>query len=417
MSLVEKRRRSLSATLLPPPGDTRLLAASWMVKTVGSGIYLTTGALFFTRVAGFPVHQVATGMTVAGLLALLGAVPLGRAADHLGPRQVYTVLLAVQFAAMTSLALVRSFPVFLGTMFVFLLAEQGGSAARGALVATAAAPSERVRFRAYLRVITNIGVSIGAAASAFVIRADSHAGYTAILLVTALTYVAAALPLRWLHRVPDSRGVPTTPGPPASAWRVIGDGRYAVVTLMYGVLSIHEQILAFATPLWILHHTDGPPALVSAIVALNALLVILLQIRFSRGAESDRGAAALCRRSGLALLLACAIMPFTSGSGGWQATLLLLTFAVALTFGELWLSAGSFQLSFSLAREDMYGQYLGLFAMGRGLSTALAPVLLAALLLGDFPVAGWLALGGVFAAAGWVLSWVVRRSAPSPASA
>ncbi|WP_051828134.1 MFS transporter [Streptomyces bicolor] len=415
------RARAVLGALLPPPGDSRLLAVSWLVKTVGSGLYLTTSTLFFTRVVGLPVHQVASGLTLAGIVALAGAVPLGKLADRFGPRRTYTVLLGIQFATMAALAFARTFPAFLALVLVFLLAEQGSTAARGALVATVGEGAERVRLRAYLRVVTNVGITIGAAASALVIQADTAAGYMALLWCTALTYPAAAVPLR---RLRSRAGTPVAAGPrkaerSGSGWQVLRDVRYAAVTLICGVLSLQAQILSFAVPLWVLRHTEAPPVLVSGIVAVNTVMVICLQIRFSRGAEDDGRAARMCRRSGIALFAACALVSFTGGMGGWAATALLLLFAAALTLGELWLSAGSFGLSFSLAPDGMHGQYQGFFSLGRGAATAVAPALIAVLCLGDHPRAGWLALGALFAVAGAAAPFALRargavRHEPSP---
>jgi MFS family permease len=400
---------------LPSPGDSRLLAVSWLVKTIGSGLYLTTSTLFFTRVVELPVAQVASGLTVAGVVALAGAVPLGRLADRFGPRRTYTVLLGVQFATMTALAFARTFPTFLALILLFLLAEQGSTAARGALVATVGEGAERVQLRAYLRVVTNVGITIGASASALVIQADCAAGYMALLWCTALTYPGAAVPLRWLQ----TRGTQTVvhakdTAHAASGWLALRDARYAAVTLICGILSLQAQVLSFATPLWVLQHTEAPPVLVSGIVAVNTVLVICLQIRFSRGAEDDGRAARMCRRSGIALLVACALVSLTSGMGSWGATVLLLLFAVALTFGELWLSAGSFGLSFSLAPDGMHGQYQGFFSLGRGAAFAVAPALIAALCLGAHPREGWLVLGALFALAGTAAPLALRARAATP---
>ncbi|MEU9173018.1 MFS transporter [Streptomyces sp. NPDC048420] len=409
------RARALLDAALPAPGEPRLLALSWLIKTVGSGLYLTTSTLFFTRVVGLPVHQVASGLTVAGIVALAGAVPLGKLADRFGPRPTYTGLLGVQFATMAALAFARSFPVFLALILVFLLAEQGSTAARGALVATVGEGIERVRLRAYLRVVTNVGVTIGAAASALVIQADTAAGYMALLWCTALTYPGAAVPLRWL-RARETRPAEEVPRT-GSGWQVLRDRRYAAVTLICGVLSLQAQVLSFAVPLWVLRHTEAPPVLVSGIVAVNTVMVICLQIRFSRGAEDEGRAARMCRDSGIALFAACALVAFTGGMGGWPATVLLLLFAAALTFGELWLSAGSFGLSFSLAPEGMHGQYQGFFSLGRGAATAVAPVLIAVLCLGDRPREGWLLLGVLFAVAGAAAPLALRVPAPSLSTA
>ncbi|WP_250306272.1 MFS transporter [Streptomyces sp. A 4/2] len=406
------RVHALFSTCLPAPGQNRLLAVSWLVKTVGSGLYLTTSTLFFTRVVGLPVHQVATGLTAAGIVALVGSVPLGRLADQFGPRRTYAALLGIQFATMAALALARTFAAFVALTMIFLVAEQGSTAARGALIATVGEGAERVRLRAYLRVVTNVGITIGAAASALVIQADTEVGYTTLLWCTALTYPGAAVPLWWLPaRKTRPAGSAARSG---SGWQVLRDRRYAAVTLICGVLSLQAQVLSFAVPLWVLQHTEAPPILVSGIVAVNTVMVICMQMRFSRGAEDNGRAARMCRNAGISLFAACALMACTAGTGGWSATVVLLLFAAALTLGELWLSAGTFGLSFALAPDGMHGQYLGFFSLGRGAANAVAPSLIAVLCLGTHPQEGWIALGVVFAAAGAMTPLVIRHASVRP---
>jgi MFS family permease len=412
----ESRSRRLARAVLPAQVQHRLLAVSWLVKTVGSGLYLPTSTLYFTRVAGLPVPEVATGLAIAGGVALGGAVPLGRIADRVGPRRVYGALLVIQFALMASLTTVRTFGPFLVVIVLFLLAEQGSTAARGALVAGAGEGAERIRFRAYLRVVTNIGVTVGAGVAALAIQAGTPAAYRTLLLCTALTYVAAAVPLWWLPR--DDGSGTRAADPADSAWRVLRDKRYVAVTVICGVLSLQTPVLSFAVPIWIVDHTSAPPVLVSAVVVVNAVLVVLFQVRASRGAEDPARAARLCLRAGLALLLSCGLMAVTAVAPPAPVVGLLLLFAVVLTVGELWLSAGSFGLGFSLAPDRAHGQYQGFFSIGRGAVAAVAPWLLTILCLGDDEGRGWLLLGGLFAVAGLLApvaaSPAARRDRPSP---
>ncbi|MFE6687525.1 MFS transporter [Streptomyces sp. NPDC057743] len=401
----------LLANALPAPGTPRLLAASWLVNTIGSGLYLPTSSLYFTRVVGLPVTQVGIGLTVAGLVALAGAVPIGNLADRHGPRRVFACVLAVQCAAMLAFTVVRSFPAFLACALVFTLADQGSNAARGALVAAAGEGAERVRLRAYLRVVTNLGMGAGAGLAALAIQANSPLWYTVLIAVNAATFLGAALPLRWLP--PDTGRHPTTDAPhspPVSRWQVLRDTRYVCTTALCGVLNLQLQVISFAVPLWVADHTSAPKAMASVIVVVNAVMVVLFQMRASRGVEDDARAAALCRRAGVALLAACAVVALTHGHGPVPTIGLLLVFAVLLTLGELWTSAGGFGLSFNLAPESAHGQYQGFYSLGKGSSQAVAPSLLAALCLGSHTTVGWLALGALFATAGLLMPVVVHRA-------
>jgi MFS family permease len=87
----------------------------------------------------------------------------------------------------------------------------------------------------------------------------------------------------------------------------------------------------------------------------------------------------------------------------------VLAFAVLVmgmvlhTAGELWHSAGSYGLSYELAPAGSHGEYQGFFSLGRGLTAALAPLVVTTVCLADGadwrPVGGWLLLGLIVAAA------------------
>ena len=81
---------------LPDTGPQRALVMSSFVNRIGTGMFLATSALYFTVIVGIPARQVGTGLSIAGLAALLGSVPAGTLADRVGPRTVQVVTLAVQ---------------------------------------------------------------------------------------------------------------------------------------------------------------------------------------------------------------------------------------------------------------------------------------------------------------------------------
>src|SRR5215213_7435623 len=82
-----------------PTGPLRRLAAGTLLSAVGNGAWYTSWALFLTRSVGLSTAQVGIGMTIAGVVALLAATPLGWFADRLGAREVFAALLLVQGGA------------------------------------------------------------------------------------------------------------------------------------------------------------------------------------------------------------------------------------------------------------------------------------------------------------------------------
>ncbi|MFI2708900.1 MFS transporter [Micromonospora sp. NPDC018662] len=368
---------------------------------IGSGVFMVTAALFFTRVVGMPLAQVGLGMGVAAGAGLLAGVPVGHLADRRGPREVYLGMLLVQGAAMGALLVVRNFWLVLVALCVSELARSAGGAARGPLV-RGIGGADLARFRAYLRSVANLAGSCAAIATGFAVQFDSRPAYLALVLTNALSFVAAAAVVAALPPLPP------VPAPPRTGrWAVMRDRGYVAVTVLDGVMSIHHQVLLFALPLWIVGHTDAPRWLVGATALVNTALVVLLQVRASRGVDSSDAAGRAVRRAGVAFLAGMAVVAATATLPAWLAVAGIGLGVFVHTVGELWHTAGSMELRFSLAPAHAQGQYMGLFGFGAGLANVVAPTVLALFCI-TWGAPGWLLLGGVFLVAGVVTPGVVR---------
>lgn len=394
--------------LLPAPGAPRALALSTFVGQTGSGLFLPVSALFFTRSVGLNPTQVGLGLAISGLIGLAAAVPIGRVADRFGARGTYAVTLVGQAAATASFALVHSLWAFVVVSTVAALAERGGSAARGAVIGGVGVGEARVRLRAMLKSVTNAGLSIGTALAALALAADTRAAYLGVVLLNAAMYACAALPLLRVPAIAAAGSGPTAP--PRRA--VLRNRPYTLVTALCGLTSIHYEVLSIALPLWIAGHSDAPRWSISAVILANTLLVVLLQVPFSRGTGDSSTAARAVRRSGGALLIGWAVIASAVFAGSPALAFVLLVVGMVLhTAGELWHSAGSYGLSYELAPAGAHGEYQGFFSLGRGATAAVAPLVVTTVCLADGPdwrpVSGWLLLGVAVAA----LSWAVPSAA------
>jgi hypothetical protein len=362
-------------------GDAlRGLTLVTLVDSLGMGMFLAVSVLYFTRIAGFTVGEVTVGLTVAGFAAFLAAIPLGGAGDCFGHRRMWVVLYLVHAAVFVLYPVIRDLPALIAAMTVAAVAEVGVSPARGTLISYLAGPDGRVRARARLQVVTNVGFIGGAGVAALVLYLDT--GYTALLLANAASYVLGALVVRTF---PD-----TGTGTGKGAKPALPDRRYLVFSALNGVLMCYLAVLTVALPLWIVHRVGAPAWTVGALMALNTVLVVALQVRASRGAETVDGAARALRRSGWALLVACLVFAVSD-----RVPLALVAGVVVLTLAELWHSSGAWGLSFALAPPDRQGQYLGAFAMGSRIYDTAGPALATGLTLGAGAL-GWAALGVLF---------------------
>ncbi|MFE9250061.1 MFS transporter [Streptomyces sp. NPDC007088] len=388
--------------LIPDSGPQRVLAASNFVYTVGSGLYLTAGVLYFTQAVHLPAGQVGAGLGVAGVLSLLLGVAVGRLADVRGARGIYAGTLLVQALATAGFLLADGFWAFLCAVCAAGGAKSAGLAARSPLIRRhgGARPQE---FRSYLRAVTNLGISLGALLAGWAVQVGTLPAYRLLVLGNAVAFVAAAVVLRLL---PVSPPAPAAHGPRGSALR---DRPYLLLTALDGVMAIQFKVLTVAIPLWIVGFTTAPHWVVSATMLTGTVLVVAFQVRAGRGVVSPKAGGLAYRRAGLAFLLSCALVPLSAGVPAGIAVAVLLGAVVVHTAGELWHSAAGFEVSFALAPERATGQYLGVFGLGAGLAEAVGPALLIALCV-SWGRPGWYVVGALFLVTGLLAPLAVRRA-------
>jgi MFS family permease len=386
--------------LLPKSGPARLLTFATLMTMIGYGVYLTAGVLYLTRVVHLPAAQVGIGLTVAGAVSLAAGIPVGHLADRRGARTVYALTLGLGGVSMAGLCLAREFWTFLVFASLGAVAQSAGPAARGPLVQEYGGerPAE---FRGYLRSVTNVGISVGALLAGWGGAVDTRYAYVLLLAGSALSYAASAMIVLFLpHLVPERLGA----GP---RWVAVRDRPYLVLTLLDGVMAIQYRVLTVAVPLWLVDRIEAPKWSVSMVILVNTAIVILFQVRASRGITTLAAGGRAFRRAGFAFLVAAAVISFTADAPVWLALALLATAAIIHTVGEIWQAAAGFELSFALAPRHAVGQYQGLFGMGLGLGVAVGPALLITLCV-EWGRPGWWIVGALFALTGLAVPPIVR---------
>ncbi|MEU8223912.1 MFS transporter [Kribbella sp. NPDC048915] len=397
--------------MLPPAGAPRDLAMAQLASSVGDGAFVVTSALFFTRVVGLSTAQVGLGLTIAWLVGFLAGVPLGNFADRRGARGTAVLLALTTAAAVASFLAVRSFTGFLAAALVYACSQTGLTAARQALLAGLVAPAERTRIRAFLQSTANAGLALGALLGGVALRFDSETAYLVVFAVDALSFLIAA---RLLHRVPAIATTRRTAGEPRLA--VLHDRPYAVLALINAVMLLFMPLISLIGPLWIVTRTNAPSWVVASLMIVNTIGVTFFQVRVAKGVKDLRTAARSVRYAGIAMLAACAVFATTAAPGLSAAvtTAVLILAAALLTFGEMKLASGAWEISFGLAPADKQGQYQGFFGTGPAIARMLGPAMLTTVVLGWGPI-GWLVVGALFlgtsCATGPAVRWAARTRA------
>ena len=398
-------RRSFVAELVPRSAVGRRLAAIAAIDALGTGMFLTGSALYFTRIIGLTTRQVGLGLTIAGLVGFAMVVPIGMLADRLQAGRVYVALQLWRGIWYLAYCAAASFPVFAVVACCIGIADNAAPPVNLAVIGAAVSPDCRVETTAKIRAVRNAGYGVGALVATAAIQQGSRDAFIALTAGNAVSFFVGAAMLRaaGITRLATARARS------AAAPKLAANGNYLAAALLCGLLTIHMTLLSVGLPLWIATHTDVPVVTIGALVLVNTAMAVVLQARFARRSAGLRGARQCMAWSGLALagfgLTAWLLGQVTSRS---LAITLAFVAVILLTCGELWSSAGRWTISYDLARPQQRAQYLSTFQLGVSLQSIIGPWVIVSLI---FPShVGWLTFAVVVAMAGLLVPAVARRA-------
>lgn len=394
----------------------KLFLCAYAVNALGNGLFLTISAIYFTRFGGLPVALLGLGLALAAASGLVSGPWLGHLADRLDPVLVYVGLLLVQAILAFLYAVCHGSVPLILLLCTAAAANRGAAAARTACVGRIVSRAERVAFRSLGRALSNGGAAVGAGAGALVLTAGTLSAFRWAIIINAVTYAAAAAAVFGVKvppLVPASLSADSAARPAKRRSPALRDARFLSVTGLNAILLLHDSMISVGIPLWLTRRTGAPVWMVSAVVVLNTVGVLLLQVPLTRKVDSVASACTAARRAGGCLAIACLALALTSGRGGVLAVLLIVLTALLHLGGEMLQAAAAWTYSMDLAPEVALGQYQGVFNAGLDVTMLIAPAVYSWIVLAPGGW-GWLALTGVFAACALafapVTAWAVRSS-------
>jgi hypothetical protein len=357
-------------------------------------------------VLGLSAGRVGVGLSVGGVVGLLGSVPVGIVADRLRTGSVYIGLQVLRGLAFTGFCLVHGFGPFVAVCACTGLTEAALPPVGQAVVGATVPAEDRVDTLAKVRALRNLGFGLGALVATAAIGSGANRALLALVATNAASYfVVAGL----LARAGVAAVAVPVDGARAVSWRFTPDRRYLLATGLSGVLAVHSTLLVVALPLWFAGHTPVPRALIGVLVAVNTAMAVLLQARFAAPCRTVPGAARGAVLAGAALAGFAGLCLLAHVAGPALAVLVALAAVVLLTCGELWQSASGWTLSYELADPNRRTAHLAVFQLGGSVQAALAPLLITNLLLPS-PL-GWPVFAVLVLTAGLLTPLVVRAGA------
>ncbi|PPI55138.1 MFS transporter [Rathayibacter toxicus] len=371
----------------------RTLIFTMLIAAFGSGMFLAGSTIFFTKTIGLTPVSFATGLAIASVVALLTSLPVGALADWIGVQRFLVGLHLVRATTFIVLAFVGDAVTFTVFASVQALCQQASIPILQALIGRATDTSTRTTTLALIRSIRNVGFSLGALAAAPLIATDNLWLNRGVMIGTGIAIMVAGTLLVFVRQTPDAppQHVPS----PFAGLRSIRDLRYLGVAGVNGILSLHMSMLSVGFPLWVASRSDVNDSIAPLLLAINTGIVILAQVPFSHGVN-DIGSARRAIWLAASVLAASCITLAVAGLFTGTMTLVALIVAILLfTCGEMWHSAGSWEVSFRLAPESARSSYLSVFALGIAAQDTIGPLLFSAVVLPNGGL-GWMGLALLF---------------------
>ena len=190
----------------------RTLAVGAGIDSLGTGMFFASFALYFVGVVGIAATEVALAATIAGAVALLAPVPLGRLADRLGNGRFYVALLLLRGLGYGCFAFVTDFKGFLVLTVLLTAADRSSSPIQQAVVTALIGGQDRTRTMASIRAVRNIGLTVGFLLAGAAFAAAEPSVFIAIFVGNGLSFVVvAAMVRRVLSRAGCGRRRPARP--------------------------------------------------------------------------------------------------------------------------------------------------------------------------------------------------------------
>lgn len=385
------------ARLAGPTPLVRRLSAQSVLSAFGDGVFLTGSAVFFTQIVGLSAAQVGLGLSIAGAVTFLLAVPLGKLSDQFGAKRVWALASLVEALLYLAWLAVGGFATFVAMLVVLELVVTASRAARNAYRFDIFPREERVSSNAYFRAARNVGYTLGALLAGVALATNDDGMIRAVPVATAaLLVLNAALVSRMPSVVHHAEEAPLE-----AALEEAGDKRsalrnrgYVAMAVLGGILGTHQVLLNVVIPLWLVEETDAPRVLLAWLFGTNTVMAVLLQVAAARGITTVADSLRAQRRGAFFFVLSCGIVLVTHDTVGWVTILLVWVGHVTVTGAELFQSAGEWGLQAELSDPARRGEYQGVSQLGYTLGTVWAPALYTFLAM-EWGAQGWLVIAAI----------------------
>ncbi|MDG4858806.1 MFS transporter [Streptomyces sp. T-3] len=405
---VASLRRAARESVSGLPREFWWLWASTLVNRTGAFV-LTFLSLYLTLELDFSPWYAGVVVALHGLGGIIGSPLGGSLTDRWGRRPTMIAMQLASAATALALAVVTNPWAIAAVVLLMGVAMQGVRPSIGAVIADLVPEADRRRAFALNYWALNLGfaiASLGGGAALFL-------GYRTLFVVDAVATLACALIvfLRIAETRPERPAVTeqSVPERQLSTLDVLRDAPFRTLVALNLLVCLIFTVPWVGLPLTMAEQ-GMEPGVYGAVIAVNGVLIVALQLTINKITES---------RSPAALLTVSSLL-FAAGLGvtALAGTPLLFAVSVAVwTIGEMVHVPTNAAATAKLSPEHARGRYQGVMGTSWAVAGFIAPLLAGWVMSGPGPKALWLgcAVLGCLAAVGYStrLRQVLAEDAPA----
>ncbi|MEU6299451.1 MFS transporter [Streptomyces erythrochromogenes] len=395
MSAVTGTRRSAASRLGLPElrGHGRFVTGN-LIDSVGNGMLLPLGLLYFTDVQGLPPAHVGMAMTAGQAVALPVTFLAGRLMDRLGPRPV---VVAANVVSALGFALFLFADRLWQVAAVHVMVQAGINmyfTAQRTLVLHVTEPGQERAWFAFTGSLRNIGLAAGAAAAAGALTVFGKGALWWLIAVDAATYLLAALCFATLDTEPPEPPEPAGAPPGRQVTRTDDTRRYLLLVAVNLPYVLAQAALSVLLALYTTRALGLPASAASLLFVVNTVIVsgCSTLVTAHLAPKAPRRAVAvgyLVMAAGMgAFMLPALPSPSSRSSLAVTAWVALVAAIILFSMAEILLGPALSELSVTLTPDAAGGFTQGLYQFSWAVGMVAAPALFT-LLLQAGPLLPW----------------------------
>lgn len=360
----------------------RVLTLGQLVLSVGRGVLMPFATLYFYNVQHFPLALIGLAFAIALPAGAVVGLFWGALADRVGRKPLMILGFTGMACTTAGLAFVTRPSEYIGIVVLNAIAISAWNPAARAMVADVTDASRRTRAYGLLYLANNAGISLGLVLGGLVALALPYRALFFFEAAGAAAYLLVVMLLVAESRTPT----PETPRVESAARKVgrhlasvatpLRDARFLVFGLATMLAGFGWCQLYITYSPFMANRLGFSDAWIGAMLAINTVLVVALQVPIARWAEArERTWVYLVANQLLAWSLLLTWLAGRAAGFGPQLGIVALAIAIQ-TLGEIMVvPVGSAMAAALAGGEEHFGKYMAAFDLTWTTSAGLGSVL------------------------------------------